>query len=295
MSSARFRVNVVRTTRACGSRRASIRARCRSTTVLPVPAPPESRNGPLQEPSTYRRCSGWRNTRHLAKSPPSMTCRSSSSSSIQANCICAAGVLRPSRICASSSRESSAATCWSSPSEARTSSMVLPAARSSRAIPCHSTASDASSMIASSDVAAIASGRQLRVDAEDLDQALDVGPGADRLQPRQLADGSASGAAAAAAASATGAGAGVGFGGQDHLGRAVHRVHLEPRPLGDRDRLVVGPDSREDVVRVVAGSLHLEQHGAIHVVDPTGADRGSTDPLIGSMCRPGWASLPCSL
>ena len=43
---ARLVVYVVSTTRAPGERRASIRARCSSTTVFPVPAPPDSRNGP---------------------------------------------------------------------------------------------------------------------------------------------------------------------------------------------------------------------------------------------------------
>jgi hypothetical protein len=59
---------VVSRTRAPGSRRASRRARCSSTTVLPSPAPPDKRNGPAYERLAYLRCSGWRNTRHAPKS-----------------------------------------------------------------------------------------------------------------------------------------------------------------------------------------------------------------------------------
>ena len=61
-AAARVSVKVVRRTRAAGSRRARWAARWRATTVLPVPAEPETRAGPVKARSTKSRCEGWRKT-----------------------------------------------------------------------------------------------------------------------------------------------------------------------------------------------------------------------------------------
>ena len=63
---------------------------------MPVPAPPDRRNGPEYERLAYLRCSGWRKTRQAPKSPPSITRRSSALFSIHAKDICAAGWRSPS-------------------------------------------------------------------------------------------------------------------------------------------------------------------------------------------------------
>ena len=56
-----------------------VAARCRATMVLPVPAEPETRAGPLKSRSTHSRCSGWRKTVHFShgKSGPAPTPRRS--------------------------------------------------------------------------------------------------------------------------------------------------------------------------------------------------------------------------
>ena len=63
---------------------------------MPVPAPPDKRNGPEYDRFAYLRCSGWRNTRHAPKSPSSITRRSSALFSIHAKDIWAAGCRSPS-------------------------------------------------------------------------------------------------------------------------------------------------------------------------------------------------------
>ena len=81
MSAARFLVNVVNRMRARPGRcRASHRARCMATTVLPVPAAPRTRAGPFHCRSTRRRCEGWRNTRQRSSGALSIASSSSSSS-----------------------------------------------------------------------------------------------------------------------------------------------------------------------------------------------------------------------
>ena len=78
------------TIRASGFSRLSRRARWIATTVFPVPA---RRTADTSRCSRCRRSGAvrGRNVRHAAKSPPSMTRRNSSLSSMNANCILEAG------------------------------------------------------------------------------------------------------------------------------------------------------------------------------------------------------------
>ena len=59
--------NVVSSTRASGLLSARRAARCRATTVLPVPAEPVTRTGPSNSRSTKSRCEGWRKTIHFSQ------------------------------------------------------------------------------------------------------------------------------------------------------------------------------------------------------------------------------------
>ena len=64
-------------------------------TVLPVPAPPDTRMAPVVRRSTSLRCCGWRNSCHSAKVSPSMARRRSSSVSSQVKVARAARVRSP--------------------------------------------------------------------------------------------------------------------------------------------------------------------------------------------------------
>lgn len=117
------------------------------TTVFPVPAPPPRQNGPFHLPLTKRRCVGCRNTRQAPKSPSSMTLRSSSTPSIVANSMAAAGLRRLSSSSTSGSRGLAAWPCCfldgsgnssgDSSSSWRTCSGVIPEARPTSAASCH--------------------------------------------------------------------------------------------------------------------------------------------------------------
>ena len=81
---------VVSKTRASAFSLAKCTARCNATIVLPVPAEPETRAGPLKSFSTSSCWSGWRNTVHFSHGASSA--RSSSSvSTMERNLRCASG------------------------------------------------------------------------------------------------------------------------------------------------------------------------------------------------------------
>ena len=76
-ASARGSEKVVMRTRASGEARPRWTARCSATMVLPVPAEPVTRVGPVAVRSTSSRCAGWRNTAHFSNGESSAACSSS--------------------------------------------------------------------------------------------------------------------------------------------------------------------------------------------------------------------------
>ena len=82
MSSAKFTVKVVKSTRppSVSILLAKYLARCMATTVLPVPAPPSTRAGPLKVLRVSHLWVGCKNTRHFS-SGSAMIRRNSSSPS----------------------------------------------------------------------------------------------------------------------------------------------------------------------------------------------------------------------